>query len=139
MAGLIAWPLSIDHLPFRPAATTPINRYAYFRGLPVAKQADPVLTQAARQVASRRLSPDRIHRALRLDKPGRVDFVPFLLRGNAVANRLGDCSIAGPVSQHALHVGLFQAEQAVAQLAIRGDAEPVAAHAERATDRSDEA
>ena len=49
------------------------------------------------------------------------------------------CFVAGAAAEQAADVGLLEGEQAVAELAVGGQADPVAAHAEGAADRGDHA
>ena len=55
------------------------------------------------------------------------------------ANRGGDLLVGRAGAQQVLHVGLFDGEQAVAQLAVGGQAEAIAVQAERPADGGDEA
>src|SRR5262249_17739909 len=82
---------------------------------------------------------DRVHESFRLDESRCVDLVAFPLGGDAVTDRLADRLIACAASKEAPDVRLLQCEQAVSQLAIGGEPEAVAAHAERTADRGDEA
>src|SRR4051812_26023986 len=63
----------------------------------------------------------------------------FPLREDALVHRPGDLAVRSPFSEHWAEVGLFEREEAVAELAVGGQSEPVAAHAEGTTDRGDHA
>src|SRR5262245_29387342 len=80
------------------------------------------------------LAADRVHRAIRLDKPGGIDLVAFLLGGHTGADGGGDFGFRGAFAEHPFDVRFFEAEQTISEFAVRGDAEPIAAHAERFAD-----
>ena len=52
---------------------------------------------------------------------------------------LGDLVVGGASAEQGADVGLVEGEEAVAELAVGGQANPVAAHAEGAADRGDQA
>src|SRR5208337_2174778 len=85
------------------------------------------------------LPADRMHQSLGLNESGGVDLVPLPLGGDGFTDGTDDLVIAGAATQQAADVGLLEGEQAVAQLAVGGQADPVAAHAEGAADRGDHA
>ncbi len=68
-----------------------------------------------------------------------VDLVPFPLGGDAVAQGAGEVIVARAAAQKGAEVGLVEGEEAVAELAVGGQADPVAAHAKRPADRGDQA
>src|SRR5690348_12966055 len=84
-------------------------------------------------------SPDRVHQALRLDEPRRVDLMPLPLARDAPAEGLGDLVVAGAAAEEGADVGLIEGEEAVPELAVGGQADAVAAHAKGAADRGDQA
>ena len=53
---------------------------------------------------------DRVHQPLGLDEPGGIDLVPFPLRGDAVANRLGDLGVGGSAAQAAARTSVSSSE-----------------------------
>jgi len=73
---------------------------------------------------------DGVHGADGLDEVGVVDLVagPFVL--DALADLRDDFCFEAGLSQEGLDVGLFEAEQAVAEFAVGGQAEAVAVAAE---------
>jgi len=64
--------------------------------------------------------------------------MPFFFRGNTAAYRCDDFLIRRIRFEHGPDIRFLQAEQAIAQLAIGGDAKSITAHAERGTDGGDE-
>ena len=54
-------------------------------------------------------------------------------------NGLGHLGFSGVAPEHAADVGLLEREEAVPELAVGGQADAIAAHAERPADRGDEA
>src|SRR5271157_4587824 len=85
------------------------------------------------------LPADRMHQPLGLNESGGVDLMPLPLGGDGFTDGTDDLFIAGAAAQQAADVGLLEGEQAVAQLAVGGQADPVAAHTEGAADRGDHA
>src|SRR5919197_6501952 len=86
-----------------------------------------------------RLPPDRAHRPRRLAEAGLGDVVLQLLAPDGFADDVFQLVVAGAGAQRALQIGLVQAEEASAQAAVGGQADPVAVAAERLRDRVDEA
>src|SRR3989304_6454638 len=82
---------------------------------------------------------DRVPRPGGLDEPRRIDLVPFFLGRDRIANCRGDLGIGSTAAENRLQVGLFQAEQAVPQFAVGGNAKTIALHAEWPAHRGDEA
>jgi uncharacterized protein len=82
---------------------------------------------------------DGVHGARRLDEARRVDLVPLPLVAHVPADRLRQGRVVRPAAQEGLDVGLGQREQAVAQLALAGQPQAVAAGAERPRHRGDDA
>ena len=68
-----------------------------------------------------------------------VDLVAFPLAGDVAADQRGDLLVGRAGAHQRLHVVLFDGEQAVAQLAVGGQADAVAVQAERPAHRGDEA
>src|ERR1017187_7997658 len=85
------------------------------------------------------LPPDRVHGPRRGHELGGVDFVAFPLAGHVAADQRGDFLVRGPRAHRRLHVVFLYGEQAVPQLAIRGQTEAVAVQAEGLAHRGDEA
>src|SRR5436190_1689266 len=81
---------------------------------------------------------DRVHQPLGLDEPRGVDLVPLPLAGDALAEDPGDRVVVGPAAEEGADVGLLEGEEAVAELAVGGQADAVAARAERPADRGDQ-
>src|SRR5271157_1461834 len=85
------------------------------------------------------LPADRMHQSLGLNESGGVDLVPLPLGGDGFTDGADDLFVAGAAAEQAADIGLPEGEQAVAQLAVGSQADPLAAHAEGAADRGDHA
>src|SRR5205807_331142 len=83
------------------------------------------------------LPADGVHRPQGLDEARRVDLVPLPLGHDIAANHLRNLRVRGAAAEQALHVRLVDGEQAVAHLAVGGQADAVAAEAKRPRDRGD--
>ena len=66
-----------------------------------------------------------MHQPPRLNESGGVDLVPFPLGGDGFTDGADDLIVAGAAAQQAADVGLLEGEQAVAQVAVGGQADPV--------------
>src|SRR5690606_23791252 len=77
-------------------------------------------------------APDRVHRPLGLEEAGFVHRVALPLGPNRVADGRGQRLVAGSLPQQPPQVELLDGEQAVADLAVRGEADAVALAAEGA-------
>src|ERR1051326_2349555 len=84
-------------------------------------------------------SPNLAHRARGTDETRLVDTVLQLFVPDGEAEEIRNFRTCATVSQRPFHVPLAAREQARAQLSVGGDADPVAAGAERLRDRVDEA
>src|SRR5207237_4825289 len=87
----------------------------------------------------RLLAPDLAHGTGCPHETGIVDAVLELFVTNGKADQLGEPLVARSVPQRRLQIPLAAREQARAELAVRGQADPVAIGAERLRDRVDEA
>ena len=85
------------------------------------------------------LAPDRVHRSCRLNEPGGIDFVPFLFGENARTNGRNQFIVVSLLTQESANIGLFQAEQTVAEFAVGGQANPITAQTKGLTDGCDQA
>src|SRR6266853_286474 len=81
---------------------------------------------------------DGVHWPRRGDELRAVDLVPDPLVAHVSADYIGDGVVRRAVSQQGFHIRFLEGEQAVAQLAVRGQPQPVAIQAERTADGSDE-
>src|SRR6185437_12360231 len=85
-----------------------------------------------------RLSADCIHRPRRRNEFRGINFVTDPLSSHRRANCVGNCLIGAIVAQQSLYVRLLDRKQAIAQLAVAGNSNTVAVHAERAAYGCDE-
>ena len=93
------------------------------------------------QIASPRApsAADGGHRPVGLEERRVVDAVAGALAEHRDDPALGDLLVGGAGAQRRTQVGLLAGEQAVADLAVGGEADPVAVAAERPGDRGDDA
>src|SRR5919198_2126960 len=85
-----------------------------------------------------RSAADLRHGARRFYKPGLVDLVLELLVGDREADQLLELPIGRAVAERRLQVPLAAREEAGTELAVGGQADPVAGRAERLRDGIDE-
>src|SRR5262252_4862125 len=84
----------------------------------------------------RRSAPDSRHRPGRLEEAGLVDAVARELGGDRTPPQFGQFLVGSPASHRVAQVALVLREQAVADLAVRGQPDPVTLPAERPGDRA---
>src|ERR1017187_9019908 len=85
------------------------------------------------------LPADGIHGAGRGHEFRRVDLVAFPFAGDVAAHQRGDLLVRRAGADERLHVVFLDGEEAVAQMAIRGEPQAIAVQAEWPADRRDEA
>src|SRR5439155_1023426 len=85
------------------------------------------------------LSPNATHRPLGLDEIRFADVMAFLLLPDDFLKTLPDNVIRSPAAQQRLQIRLGEAEQAGADFAVGGQAQPIAMAAKRFADRRDNA
>ena len=85
--------------------------------------------------AAEKLSADRIHGTLRLKEAGIVDSVAGQFAQQAAVEDPGQFLVAYTASHRGAQVGFLRGEQAVAQLPVGGQPQPVTGAAERRTSR----
>src|SRR5207302_7921197 len=99
----------------------------------------PILL-AHRTARPRKLSAaDLRHRARGADESALVDPMLELLVGDRLADRRRQLRVGGSVAERGLEIPFPGREEAGAELAVGGDADPVAGRAERLRDGVDEA
>ena len=74
-------------------------------------------------------APDGMHRAIGLNKVGRIDLMPGPLRRNTAQHRLCNLFIRSAGPQDAANVRFVQAEQAIAQATFGRQTKSIAAAA----------
>src|SRR5258706_8380907 len=84
------------------------------------------------------LSSNLIHRPFGLDELLAVDAVAGLFVPDAVADEIGELSVAAAAAKHGAGVPFDGREQTVADLPFRGETEAIAVFAERLRDGVDE-
>src|SRR3954471_9344085 len=85
------------------------------------------------------LAADLRHRSRRTDEAAVVDLVLELLVGDRELQELREPVVGGAVAQRRLQIPLAAREKAGPELAVRREADPIAARAERLGDGIDEA
>src|SRR5258708_23721090 len=65
--------------------------------------------------------------------------MPFPFGPDVLADDVGDLFIGSSAAEQILHINLSEREEAIAQFAVGGEANAVAAHAERPGDGPDDA
>src|SRR5271154_3508826 len=74
---------------------------------------------------------DRVHGARRSDKARSVDLVPEPFAAHRFPDHGGNPGIRSPPAEQTLHIGFFQREQTIAELAIAGQSDSIAIQTKR--------